>query len=169
MSGGSTGSTAAVRNCLAQSALGYGFFYSGSGGGTIENSILLLPSGLPFVTAAPGFAVSYCATTGVIPVGPGNITVASADFVWFADWDPFRSDYHLAQSSALRDAGDPITPPDLDGSRADIGLFGGQTPFVYFGLPDFPVVIGLEVPVSVPQNGILHIGSRGRVGQGGGE
>jgi len=110
--------------------------------------------------------VTYCATGGTAPAGEGNFTWTGTPFVNRVANAPLSSDYHLSSGSMLRDVGNPISPPDLDGSRADIGIYGGQTPFIAWGIPPIPFVLELEVPVTVPQNGVLHIGARGRIGPG---
>jgi len=136
----------------------------GSAVGSVQNSI---SESLETFNVNGNVTTSYCAApTGYVPAGVGNIVFNSTDFVNLVSGQPKRSNFHLSPSSALANAGNPIAPPDEDGSRADIGIYGGQTPYVEFGLPDFPVVLELEVPASVPQNGALHVGSRGRVGPG---
>jgi hypothetical protein len=171
ISGGGIGTVIEVRHCFVHESQNRGIISGSNAGGTIKNTFLHNSDGAAFFVDAPNFAASYCATYGAVPGGAGNI--AANAWNEYVHWVPYgllcQSDYHLAAGSQLQDAGDPITPPDLDGSRADIGVYGGQTPFVYFGLPDIPFVTGLEVPASVPQNGVLHIGSTGRVGEGGGE
>jgi predicted outer membrane repeat protein len=58
--------------------------------------------------------------------GAGNIDV-DPQFV-----DPANDDFHLQASSPAIDAGDPNSPPDPDGTRADMGAYyfdqGGQNP-----------------------------------------
>jgi len=78
-------------------------------------------------------------------------------------------DFHLhaVNGAALIDGGDPNAPNDRDGSRRDLGIYGGPTPFVDTGAPDFPFVTNFFVPSSVPSNGVLEIRSTGRVGPGG--
>jgi hypothetical protein len=120
-----------------------------------------------FIPLAGNPTASYCATTGVVPPGPGNYNIVGGEFVNLVDNDPRSSDFHLSTGSPLRDAGDPLSYADRDGSRADIGVYGGQTPFTPFGIPNFPFVIDLETtPYSVPENGVLQIQSTGRVGTG---
>ncbi len=76
------------------------------------------------------------------------------------------TDFSLPANSGLINRGDPNAAPDRDGSRRDIGLYGGPTPFVDTGAPDFPFVTQMFVPATVPQNGVLEIRSTGRVGPG---
>lgn len=118
---------------------------------------------------APNLSFTYCASTGTPPPGIGNIPLTEGsgyyNFVNRSGNNPHRSDYHLRPESALNHAGDPLTF-NHDSTRADIGIYGGQNPYVDKGTPVIPVVSQLEVPSSVPQNGTLHIGARGRVGPG---
>jgi hypothetical protein len=113
---------------------------------------------------APNLACSYVAAEGVVPVGEGNFALIGGEFEHLVSQHPRRSDYHLTAGSPLSDAGNPASPLDIDGSRADIGIYGGQVPYDERGIPDFPFVIELNVPPIVPQNGTLNIGTRGRVG-----
>ena len=80
--------------------------------------------------------------------------------------DARGADYHLISGSMLTDAGNPSSPFDLDGSTADIGLYGGQHPYVDGGVPDYPFAVQVEVPYSAPLNGTMRIWGRGRVGPG---
>jgi hypothetical protein len=41
------------------------------------------------------------------------------------DGDWRNDNWRPAAGSALLDAGSPLSPPDVDGSRADLGAFGG--------------------------------------------
>lgn len=115
---------------------------------------------------SPGTAVRYCAFRVTSPGGEGNFVAPSSNLVGIVHNDARHSNYHLSQGSTLINAGNPIAPPDVDGSRADIGVYGGQTPYSEFGFPNFPIVTELEVPASVPQNGVLRFGARGSIGEG---
>jgi len=116
------------------------------------------------VYQCPNLSFNYCASQGAVPPGIGNIAIVGGEFLNLVSGDPRLSNYHLSSNSTLRDAGNPLSPPDRDGSRADIGIYGGQNPYNEFGIPDFPFVTELNVSPTVPQNGVLWIGSRGRVG-----
>ncbi|MDP2306157.1 MAG: hypothetical protein Q8P18_09015 [Pseudomonadota bacterium] len=60
------------------------------------------------------------------PVGTnGNVSV-NPEFVGFADDDAYADDLHLVATSPLIDVGDPLLT-DADGSRSDIGAFGGPS------------------------------------------
>jgi hypothetical protein len=114
----------------------------------------------------PNATFDYCGFTGALPSsGTGNISTTTAAFVSLTSNDPRASDYHLSPSSNLRDAGDS-TQFDLDSTRADIGIYGGMHPFVENGAPDYPFVLDVDVPTSVPQNGAVRVYARGRIGPG---
>jgi hypothetical protein len=81
---------------------------------TVHNSILWGNSS-PVLDA--GSPASYCDVQGGLP-GVGNID-ALPGF-----WAPVSgSDYHLLPTSPCIDVGDPASPLDPDGSRADMGAF----------------------------------------------
>jgi hypothetical protein len=129
--------------------------------GIVQNSACI---GNSIVTSSPNMFFRYCASSGTLPQGEGNIPIVGGEFVNLVSGYPRRSDYHVSANSPLRNAGNPASAPDLDGSRADIGVYGGQFPYNEFGIPDLPRVTVLDVDAAVPQNGILHIGSEGRIG-----
>jgi predicted outer membrane repeat protein len=60
-------------------------------------------------------AATFSLVQGGFP-GPGNF---SADPLW---WNPPQGDFGLQAGSPCIDAGDPTSPPDPDGSAADLGL-----------------------------------------------
>ena len=154
--------TLAIRHCIFDNCNGVG----GSAVGTMQNSASPYAQ-TSLVGGALNMAASYCSSMNYLPYGSGNFALTGAPFANHVPGSLRRSDYHLSANSVLHNTGNPLCCNDLeDGSQADIGIYGGQTPFVQFGIPDFPVVLELEVPASVPQNGVLHIGSRGRVGPG---
>ncbi len=72
----------------------------------------------PQIDAAPSnnYPLSYNSFQGDV-VWPGNISVDPL-FV-----DPENGDYHLQAESPCIDAGDPESPLDPDGTRADMGAF----------------------------------------------
>ena len=91
-----------------------------------------------------------------VPIGPGNIT----------DQDPLfedlsSSNYHLLPGSPCIDTGIPIgIYQDLDGTRNDMGIFGGQTPW---GMGN-PTVLDMQItPESVPQGATFDIEATGTV------
>jgi len=134
--------------------------------GSFANSAIMYSGGSPYWGYLGSVVLSYCAANGAAPPGTGNIVCSAADFVNLASYtDPRSNDYHLSAGSVLRDAGDS-TQFDLDSTRADIGVYGGMHPFVESGAPDYPFVLDVDVPTSVPQNGAVRVYARGRIGPG---
>ena len=89
----------------------------------------------------------------------GNI---SLDYFPINNTDPQlrdidNGDYRLSSSSPLIDAGNPdLIYNDLDGSRSDIGVYGGA--YTWQG----PVILNFEVtPDLVPQGGTVRIQATG--------
>ena len=77
--------------------------------------------------------------------------------------DSPNGDYSLASDSPCIDAGPPDPQyNDRDGSRNDIGMFGGHN-FIPDGRStDKPIVLGLDVaPIAVPTGGTVTIESTG--------
>jgi hypothetical protein len=77
--------------------------------------------------------------------------------------DLANGDFTLASDSPAINAGPPDAQyNDLDGTRNDIGMFGGHN-FIPDGrTTDKPIVIGLDVaPIAVPAGGTVTIESTG--------
>lgn len=86
----------------------------------LTNSIVRAPEAVHSDFGPDKFvSVVYCNLSGNWP-GVGNITTDPL-FV-----DSAAADYHLQTGSPCIDAGDPGSPADLDGTRADIGFFTAQ-------------------------------------------
>ena len=109
---------------------------------TLRNSILVpAPGSIDLLGSAA--SVEYSLSPMAL-VGPGNVM-----------GDPgFRApdDFHLLPGSAAIDAGDPLSPIDPDGSRADIGLI----PFGRFNCgPGCFIAMGpLSCPATVNSTGL---------------
>lgn len=97
-----------------------------SGTTTVLNSILWHDTSPEIAVSGGSIAVSYSDVEGGF-AGTGNI---SADPLF---WMPVAPDLHLKPGSPCIDAGDPASPLDPDGTRADMGAF----PFAaaYCGTP----------------------------------
>jgi hypothetical protein len=130
-------------------------------------------NGRGFSTNAVG-TIRNCASWGgnLVISAPNVVITCSAsntagnNFVNIGS-NPQTADYHLSPTSALRDSGCVGSALDLDSTRADIAVFGGQTPWVQSGFPSWPpVAYDLQIPLSVPQNGVMRVYSKGRVGPG---
>ncbi|MBM3239033.1 T9SS type A sorting domain-containing protein [Candidatus Poribacteria bacterium] len=83
---------------------------------TVTNCILWEDSGVEIYNYESTPTVTYCDVQGGY-TGTGNIN-ADPLFV-----DPSSGDYHLQPGSPCIDAGDPNSPKDPDGTRADMGAF----------------------------------------------
>jgi hypothetical protein len=163
-----SGTIISARHCVFSVPNNYSPF-STTAYGTAENCAFLASIGSPSYTGAANISYSYCAGAITAPPGATNLVTTSAAFQNFVWNNPRTSDYHLSATSNLRDAGRPDSlggPPDLDSTRADIGIYGGQHPFVDGGIPDYPFMIRLDAPFTVPQNGVMRIWARGQVGPG---
>ncbi|MBK6765189.1 MAG: hypothetical protein IPG71_02425 [bacterium] len=120
-----------------------------------------------------GATIDYCASTGSVPpIGSNFIQLANDPFVNYNETANYQfgvSDLRLntdPQGGALcTDAGDPNVL-DLDGTRSDLGIYGGQTPYLDTGAPNYPFVQSLTVPSSVTVGNQLQIQSQGRIGRG---
>ncbi len=153
---GSPGTTAAspinIRHCIFD---GYGYYgITGAFSGFVENCL--------FIGTTPGLGAPNLNLTHNASVGTGE----GSNFVSYIQFNAQNSDYHLTGGSPLINAGNPSSPFDLDGSTADIGVYGGQHPYVKNGAPDYPFVIELEIPTSAPIDGAFPVFSRGRIGPG---
>jgi hypothetical protein len=77
------------------------------------------------------------------------------------------SNFHLAAGSPCIDDGEPnVGNNDRDGSRNDMGIYGGPYQFDDTGTPIYPCVITVIVsPYAAPLNGTITIKALGRIGQ----
>lgn len=116
----------------------------------VTNSILAFnvgPSGAPLSFTDPALVyLAYTLVYGNRPDNnlPGTLQPeegleADPAFIQFTDdLKPDEDDLHLQPGSPARDAGDPTSPTDPDGSRADLGYFGGpDADFRYYADADF--------------------------------
>ena len=166
--GSNAGASATVSHCLFTARNSNIYPCQTDGTAILENCVFFINSGAISYTGGAGVTYSYCAYSAgeAAPPGATHVECDSTSFLNM-NVENFRSaDYHLAPGSVLEDAGNPGSPFDLNGSSADIGLFGGQHPYVEDGVPDYPFAVQVEVPYSAPLNGTMRIWGRGRVGPG---
>jgi len=139
----------------------------------IFNNILREGGFLPIRDVGPSTAVGYNSVfnmLGGMP-GPGNIG-GDPRFVEFNTSDPPDSlDFHLLSISPCINTGNPDAQyNDLDGSRNDMGVYGGVGPIgsipIVVEPPNYPAVTNLSLfPVIVPGNGTIEIRATGRIGR----
>ncbi len=107
-----------------------------AGNGMAFNTSCYLP--LMTHTVEYNDAWNFLTTYECVPPGPGNIS-ADPLFVGGA-----AGDYRLESGSPCRNAGDPGAPYlDADGSRNDLGAFGGPDPITPGMFSGFDVVFGI--------------------------
>lgn len=160
-----TGASCLVSHCVFTTENSNLYPVSGAIAGVAENCAIMSESGYSNLYTS-GISYSYCAYSNQAPPGATHVAATPAAFVNLVLADARASDYHVAGGSVVQDAGNPMSPFDLDGSRADIGIYGGQHPYVDGGVPDYPFAVQVEVPYSAPLNGTMRIWGRGRVGPG---
>ncbi len=160
-----TGASAQVSHCLITTKSTLQVPFSGAITGVAENCVFFAEPGWG-QSYGGSMSYSYCGYSAVAPPGATHVATLAAHFVNFQYEDARGADYHLISSADLIDAGNPSSPFDLDGSTADIGMYGGQHPYVEGGVPDYPFAVQVEVPYSAPLNGTMRIWGRGRVGPG---
>lgn len=105
----------------------------------VRNSILV-PTSVP--PLGLGATVEYCLVVGG-QAGLGNI---DGDPAFFGN-----GDFHLRLGSDAVDVGDPLSPPDEDGSRVDMGALPFQ--FGYCGHYCIPILLGPGCPLTVNSTG----------------
>jgi hypothetical protein len=160
-----SGATTTASHCVFTTENSNMYPFTGTIAGVAENCAFMSEPGYTnFYTASISY--SYCVHTNQAPPGATNFAATAAAFVNLLYNDARASNYHVASGSVIQNAGNPASPFDLDGSRADIGIYGGQHPYVDGGVPDYPFAVQVEVPYSAPLNGTMRIWGRGRVGPG---
>ncbi|MBC8204681.1 MAG: T9SS type A sorting domain-containing protein, partial [FCB group bacterium] len=117
------------------------------------------------ITFSDFYNNEYGNFTGDVPEGLGTITGVNANsdscdqfYNIYLDplfAEPELGDFHLQAGSPCIDAGDPESPPDPDGSIADIGAFPYDSTWVFVEKPDItlkPVEYYLHAPYPNPFN-----------------
>ncbi len=110
-----------------------------------------------FFWKKPDLVTSNYVSSGLLT---GNLTENNQTAVIFEDLA--NNDFRPRSNSGLPNAGPEGTEfTDRDGSRNDIGMFGGHDYIPNGRNSTKPVVISLEVPIAVPRNGTATIKSTG--------
>jgi hypothetical protein len=120
-----------------------------------------------FGTFAPTSIFDYNGSQTITAPGTNAINITANPFVNYNPANDFQegiSDFHLVIGSPLIHAGNPGFV-NLDGSRSDLGIYGGPKPLVDLGVPNYPWTINVSlspqiVGVGTPVNGTAS----GRVG-----
>ncbi len=116
----------------------------------------------------PGTVMDYCASENAPPAGATNhVTLSANPFESYNRTTNYVlgvSDVHPAAGSVLIDAGHP-SMLDLNGTRSDVGMYGGLVPFVDGGVPAYPFVTSLSVPPAVAVGESLDVQATGRIGR----
>ncbi|MCB9366716.1 MAG: right-handed parallel beta-helix repeat-containing protein [Calditrichaeota bacterium] len=176
----STFGTVLVRNCVFSNIRQPFYFTNSSTLKTLAvvNSIFYDWGGTSrnWGTYGPATVFEYNASDSTAPAIPGFFT----NQVLLNGNDPFvnydetanyvhgTSDLHLNANTGgllLVDAGHPDSSfNDLDGSRNDIGLYGGPRPLVDNGVPGYPFAISLTLSTPLINGEPLEAQSVGRIG-----
>lgn len=104
---------------------------------------------------------------GVAAIGTNYITIPSNPFVTYdtaLNYVVGTTDLHLIGGSNLINAGNPGIL-DVDGSRSDVGVYGGPRPLIDNGVPNYPWAVNIvNVPNVVGQGTPVNATAIGRVG-----
>lgn len=114
--------------------------------------------------------IDYNASSDALPPGTNGILLTVNPFVNFVEADNYifdSSDLHLdlANGAVCIDAGVPAIL-DLDGSPSDLGIYGGLTPYIDSGAPNYPFTSSMTVPPAITVGQQLQIEAQGRIGRG---
>ena len=163
--GNNSGAALTISHCIFTCFYtGQQFVVEGEASGVAENCAFLTDMSPQIYQGSMSY--SYCAYTHTSPPGATHILTTPEAFQNLSLINARASNYHLAVGSNLIDAGNPGSLGDLDMTPADIGIYGGQHPYVDGGVPDYPFAVQLAVPYSAPLNGTMRVAGRGRVGPG---
>jgi hypothetical protein len=155
-----------VSNCVFTS-WGTLFNCAGTFGFSFVNNIVHDWNGAgSWGTFTAGGTVDYNASFTVPPIGTNGMLLFANPFTLYNAGSGYQSgvsNLHLTAGSGLIDAGLP-TLFDRNGSRSDMGVYGGPYEFVDDGAPDYPFVISITVPAAIIAGDSLQVNSTGRVG-----
>lgn len=152
--------------------LGYPLIFNTTGAFTLvfKNNIAHDWIGTSYWGFYPGGGTgwSYNASSTIAPPGTDGILLAGDPFVNYdetANYIYGSSNLHFNAGSPCIDAGNPAIL-DLDNSRSDMGIYGGPTPHVDGGAPNYPFAIDLTIPANMSAGQQLPIQATGRIGAG---
>jgi hypothetical protein len=132
-----------------------------------------IPSGSPYISNNGFYSVGSIGTEGL------NATTEDPQFEAFTTSDFYNEeavnsgdyDFHLSSGSSYINNGVIGQYYDADGSRNDLGIYGGPWPFNDdLGIPTIPNVISISVsPTNVSPSGTITFEAVGRIGDGSGK
>ena len=117
-----------------------------------------------------GSIFDYNASTSAI-AAPGTNAIALGTTDPFVNYDETAnyvfgtSDMHLAAGSPLIDVGHPSLTDFLDGTRSDLGIYGGPRPLLDGGIPNYPWSVNIIINPNLVGTGTpVNATATGRVG-----
>lgn len=139
-----------IMNNIVYNNAACGFHSSCLGGRTLAYKNVIGNS-TDYCTGTRGIRASDC--FNCISETPGFVDLATGD-------------YRLTSGSTSRNRGNPVAADlDPDGTRNDLGAYGGPDSAPFFPSPDQgPTIRSLSIlPSSLPQGGTIHLQATGRV------
>lgn len=149
--------SSSVGQLIIENSIIYGIYLTSNSSSTtittVRNSLILSSN----IAENSSTTYRYCAKNNAWSTSQPTCIVVES---------PFDSNYHPTSGSPLLDAGDPSSPLDLDGTRADIGCYGGQSPYNDLGYANWYPHLDLMLvqPSIQEQGGELHIEAAGAIG-----
>jgi hypothetical protein len=117
-------------------------------------------------TYLAGSMFAYNASDRIAPPGTNGITLATNPFVAYDSTANFSdaSNLRMAGGSPCIHTGHPSIL-NMDGSRSDMGIYGGPRPIVTRGVPSYPFPISLTItPTLIGLGDSIQVNTSGRVG-----
>ncbi len=171
---GANGSPVEVHNCSMVN-FNRAFNLTGNQPLIAINNVFYDWTGTPsWGTYLAGSVLDYTAADATAPAFPAgstdNISLgANNPFMNYSSATNYQigtSDLHLnagAGGLMLTNAGHPLVF-DPDGSRSDVGAYGGPRPLVDNGIPAYPFPTSLTIPNLIESGDSLNVNSTGRIG-----
>jgi len=136
-----------INNNVFYISLGYAMILTNSNH-LVTNNIIARGNDIPGIDTASCF--NNMCTFDQFPGGNGNLTNVDMATV-FADYN--NCDFHLV-------AGSPAFGSGLNGT--DMGIYGGDFPFVDGGYPGIPIIYYLDIPATGSQQDGLEVTIKAR-------